>query len=412
MIGVATLTALTIFSSGLHRQSNQLPPSLDGVHRMVFIGDSITQQGEHPGGYVWLIRHFLKAIYPEHPIEVLNAGISGNKSTDLLARFQRDVLDRHPDLVFISIGVNDVWHGFYDGHSKGDGPLGISIDNYSENLKSMVRQAQKAGAKVNLLLATQIGEDPNVPENLKAVAYNDAIHAIAMDMKCTSVDLQTPFRKVIAAYRETTGSTQNFMTIDGVHMNAQGNQVMAQTILSSLGIPDSLRTGAVEKVQADMQASRPHPGPLPRGTVLSDGKAATSSSIYSQAYNASQANAEGKRFEQRWCASSGEFQPNPWWQVDLGMSYSLSGIHIVFAPDEPDTWEYKVLLSDDGVTYGNIVDRTSMAEYFCEENHVFHANAKGRYIKIVFTGETSARNWASLRHVQVFGNVATSHTRD
>ena len=231
-------------------------------------------------------------------------------------------------------------------------------------------------------------------------------------MKCAAVDLQTPLRRVIGAYRETTGSTQNFMTVDGVHMNSQGNQVMAQTILSGLGVPDFLRTAAVEKVLVEIQSSRPHPGPLPRGIILSDGKPATSSSIYSPEFNASQANVEGKRFEQRWCANSGDFQPNPWWQVDLGMSYVLSGIHIVFAPDEPDTWEYKVLVSDDGLTYGNIVDRTAGAEYFCEENHVFHANAKGRYIKIVFTGETSARNWASLRHVQVFGNVATSHTRD
>ena len=41
-----------------------------------------------------------------------NAGISGNTSRDLLARYQRDVIDLNPDWVSICIGINDVWRQF------------------------------------------------------------------------------------------------------------------------------------------------------------------------------------------------------------------------------------------------------------------------------------------------------------
>ena len=412
MVGVASLAALYVLLPMMDHQVPKVPSSLSGVHRIVFIGDSITQQGEKPGGYVWLLRHTLTAIYPASGIQVINSGISGNKSTDMLSRFRKDVLDKHPDLIFISVGVNDVWHGFYDGHTKGDGPLGISMQDYRANVKEMIVSGQRAGVRVRLLLATQIGEDPNSPENLKAVAYNNTLRSLGEDLKCGVVDLQTPFRKLIADYRQTTGSTQNFLTVDGIHMNAQGNQVMAQTILTHLGVPDALRKSAEAKVEADMLASRPHPGPLPLGSVLSDNKVATASSEFSAEYTANQANLAGKRFEQRWCANAGTYQPNPWWQVDLGDVHTLSGIHIVFAPDEPDSWKYKVEVSEDGIIYRNIIDRTNAAEIFCEENHEFHVGTRGRYIKIVFTGETDAQNWASLRHVQVFGTEATSHNRD
>lgn len=128
-----------------------VPPILQGVHRVVCLGDSITQMGEGPGGYVWLVRHYLKDLYPDQNIETINAGISGHKSTDMIARFKRDVLDRKPDLVTISVGVNDVWHGFYDHHPKGDGPRGVKIEDYRANVDSMVGQAQAAGIKVVIL---------------------------------------------------------------------------------------------------------------------------------------------------------------------------------------------------------------------------------------------------------------------
>ena len=43
-------------------------------------------------------------------IEVLNCGISGNRVTNLLARWKKDCINLRPDVISILIGVNDVWH--------------------------------------------------------------------------------------------------------------------------------------------------------------------------------------------------------------------------------------------------------------------------------------------------------------
>jgi len=232
--------------------TSQTPPAaLQNVHRIVTLGDSITQMGENPGGYVWLVRHYLNAIYPQQNIEVLNAGISGNKCTDMIARFQTDVLDKKPDLITISVGVNDVWHGFYDNHPLGDGPRGVPISLYRENVEKMVQQALATGARVVILSATVIEEDLDNRENAKAAAYNNALRDIARDHHLIFVDYQKVFRDLIRDYRKDSGGRDLLLTIDGVHMNAEGNKVMAHTLLTALGIPPDAQAAAQGQVEKE-----------------------------------------------------------------------------------------------------------------------------------------------------------------
>src|ERR1041385_5034001 len=196
---------LALFLFGLSARTDadttELPPILRGVHRVVCLGDSITQGGEGPGGYVGLFRHYLNALYPEQDITVINAGISGHKSTDMLARFQRDVLDKKPDLVTISVGVNDVWHGFYDNHPQGDGPKGVPLEEYRKNVEEMMTMAEKANVKVVLLSTTVIHEDLRHRENAKLVGYNAALQDLARRHKALFVDYQKPFQALIKTYR-------------------------------------------------------------------------------------------------------------------------------------------------------------------------------------------------------------------
>lgn len=209
---------------------------LQGVHRIVCLGDSITQFGDGPNGYVGLMRAYLAQAYPQNAFEVLNAGVSGNTSNDELTRFNRDVLGKKPDLLTVSVGVNDVWHGFNDQFPQGGGPGGVTLDVYRANVEKMVGQAQAQGIVVVLLSPTVIGEDLNDPRNVMAAGYTQALRDIARRRKCLFVDLQRPFQTYLDLSR-TTGHTDNLLTADGVHMNDWGNRVMAATILSALLSP-------------------------------------------------------------------------------------------------------------------------------------------------------------------------------
>lgn len=236
--------------------ARERPPALRGVHRIVCLGDSITEQGGQPGGYVWLLQRYLDKLYggeagsdgssastrtsPEsvQQITVFNAGISGHKSTDMQARFQRDVLSKNPDLVTISVGVNDVWHGFYDNHPAGDGPRGVALPLYREKLLEMVDAAKAAKAKVALISPTLIYENLSGPENAKLDTYVAEMRSIAKERGCLFVDLNSAFKDLVRAYQKRAGRTSNLLTTDGVHMNAAGNRVMAYGILRGLGVPN------------------------------------------------------------------------------------------------------------------------------------------------------------------------------
>ena len=240
--GRTALLVFVIFTQ-VEASAADLPKELQGVHRIVTLGDSITQGGGEPDGYVWLLDKQLKALYPNHQIEIINAGISGHKATDMQARFQRDVLDKKPDLVTISVGINDVWHGFYDfknktRHPRGDLAAGIPLPLYREKVEAMIRAAQSAGVRVALLSPTIIYEDLRSDENVRLRQYIQALRSLAKQHKCIFIDLNTPFHDIISTYQRYANSAVNLLTTDGVHMNKAGYRLMASLILRGLGVPD------------------------------------------------------------------------------------------------------------------------------------------------------------------------------
>jgi acyl-CoA thioesterase-1 len=212
----------------------EVPPYLRGVHRIVTLGDSITQGGAHPGGYVWLIDHYLQTLYPDHKIEIVNAGISGHKSTDMLARFQRDVLDKKPDLVTISVGINDVWHGFTPEHPAGYGPNRVPLEDYRRNVETMLQAAQKAGVKVVMFTTTIFEDQPESIRNGRIAGYNDTLRSLAHQYGAHVADQNTAFMEAWAK----NGPNGPRLTSDQVHMAPPGDELMARTALLAFGIPE------------------------------------------------------------------------------------------------------------------------------------------------------------------------------
>ena len=83
----------------------EIQNAIAGKRKIVIVGDSMTEAGKYPGGSVWLLERYLSALYPDRKIEIVNAGISGNKASDMQARFQKNAIDQKPDLVMINVGV-------------------------------------------------------------------------------------------------------------------------------------------------------------------------------------------------------------------------------------------------------------------------------------------------------------------
>lgn len=199
-------------------------PSAKSGEKIAFLGDSITQGGaSNASGYVRLVIAGLEANGIK--ATMIPAGISGHKSNQMLERLDKDVIDKKPDWMTLSCGVNDVWHG----------ANGVPLDAYRKNITAIVDRAQAAGIKVMILTATMIREDAANAENQKLAPYNDFLRALAAEKKCLLADLNADMQ---AAIQPGTHHEPQ-LTTDGVHMNPLGDRMMARGILKAFGLSDA-----------------------------------------------------------------------------------------------------------------------------------------------------------------------------
>lgn len=199
-------------------------PLRDG-DRIAFLGDSITQQGAGPGGYVWLIEDALSRRLTGRlagaDVQVIRAGISGHRVPNLQERLERDVLSKKPTVVFIYIGINDVWHSL-KGH-------GTPKDAYEAGLRDIIGRIQKVGAVVVLATPTVIGEKPDGSNPLDKMLdeYAAISRKVAHETDSTPCDLRVAFVNWLRS-NNTQKFEKGLLTGDGVHLSAQGNRLVCE----------------------------------------------------------------------------------------------------------------------------------------------------------------------------------------
>jgi lysophospholipase L1-like esterase len=208
---------------GLTRLAQADQPStvlVEPGSKIAFLGDSITDQGwKNPAGYVKLVVNGLDSAKIRVP--PIPAGIGGNIAREMKDRLQKDVLDKKPDWLLLSCGINDVWH--LQEHKEGFG-------QYKRNVTDLVEKALNAKVKVMILTTTVIGEGLNEPHNQTLVKYNQFLRALAREKHCVLADVDADFRAALRSGRRDP------ITSDGVHLNPHGDQIVASGILRAFGL--------------------------------------------------------------------------------------------------------------------------------------------------------------------------------
>jgi lysophospholipase L1-like esterase len=175
--------------------------------RVVFIGDSITElwglddSGLFSGG-------------------IVNRGISGQTSPQILLRFEADVVALQPTIVHILAGTNDI--------AGNTGPT--SADQYKNNIKAMVTLAKANGIRVilgSLPPAGHFAWKPDLKPAAQIVALNSWLQSYAKAEKLEFIDYY-------AALVTGDGAMNPDLSFDGVHPNHQGYRVMTRVVRSSV----------------------------------------------------------------------------------------------------------------------------------------------------------------------------------
>ncbi len=201
--------------------------------KIVFFGDSITQAAVKPGGYIDVLNRQLAENGKAEKLELIGAGISGNKVPDLQRRLEKDVLSHNPDRVFIYIGINDVWH--YTHPCCKDNGGGTPADKFESGLKDIIRQLEAKGASVVLCTPSVIGEKKN-GENAQDQMLDQYVaisRKIAKETGTRLCDLRVAFVDYLKQ-NNPQNEEKGILTTDGVHLNEKGNALVAEQMATYL----------------------------------------------------------------------------------------------------------------------------------------------------------------------------------
>ena len=215
----------------------QVPRSLRGVQRIVFLGDSITQQGDYVVDFdCWLLSRGIN-------IEVLNLGLASETASDLTEeenaghkkahgfgrpslseRMDRVISATKPDVIIACFGMND----------GGDLPADeTGTKRYAAAMTKLRDAALKAGVR-RVVLCTPPPHDAKGNASQKAHDENLTRYSKWLLSKRSAgwdvVDIHGPMRRALDAGRAKDPSFA--LANDGVHPGREGHWMMASAIVT------------------------------------------------------------------------------------------------------------------------------------------------------------------------------------
>ncbi|MCF3107831.1 GDSL-type esterase/lipase family protein [Niabella sp. CC-SYL272] len=192
--------------------------------KVIFFGDSITQQGAGPGGYIMRIDSMSRVEKLADQFEFVGKGIGGNKVYDLFLRFQPDVLDQQPDIVFVYVGINDVWH-------KTSAGTGTDFDKFGKFYDAIISTLKKRGIQPVVCTPSVIGErnDFTNQQDGDLNLYAKWIREYAAKNDVPLVDLRKLFLDYLKE-NNPENKEKDILTRDRVHLNDKGNQLVADAM--------------------------------------------------------------------------------------------------------------------------------------------------------------------------------------
>lgn len=206
----------------------------------VALGDSITAFRSGVKTYFELLKERAEVFAFA---EMINSGVPGWNTENVLADLENKCLRFNPAVVTIMLGTND--HAIY----KGKDAAAVSPESYESNLRQMIdriRSASGEGASKPAVIlmtppfaATHINVAGTDVNQSRLLAYCEIVKRISSEMGTGLVDVNTITGEAAGWDDERYNQTFTDKN-DGVHLNSEGQQVMApyvkEVILEALRV--------------------------------------------------------------------------------------------------------------------------------------------------------------------------------
>ncbi len=195
--------------------------------KIMFQGDSITDAGRdrsdahNMAGYTTYVAEGLG-----EGNEYFNLGISGDRTKEVLARFESDMqVVGKPDVYTILIGINDIWRSH-------DSNLYTSPDEYYNNVKEIFTKVKQVNPDCKIVVL----EPFLLPAPDKAHWRGELAFITDKLRKATKelADAYIPLDGIFA--KEYASEPWEEYSADGVHPTDKGNRLIAMYLAAEIGL--------------------------------------------------------------------------------------------------------------------------------------------------------------------------------
>jgi lysophospholipase L1-like esterase len=202
----------------------------------LIFGDSITQGlWDEKGGWADRLKAYVQTEEVKNKIanyhEVINLGVDGNFTRQVLARFENETQARYfPEEKYIfifAIGINDTLH-------RDNTDFESTPEKYKLELQELILKARKYSQNLIFLDLTPVNETQTNPLNQSSTGkcytneridkFNGVLHETCTKNNCSCIEINKLFKQ---------NGSKNLL-IDGLHPNTNGHELIFGAVLPEL----------------------------------------------------------------------------------------------------------------------------------------------------------------------------------
>lgn len=171
--------------------------------KIIAFGDSITK------GYTDMFREQMQKEYEEIDLEIINAGMSGETSTQGVDRIQT-IIDQKPNVIIVGFGMND-WR------------KGVTYEDFRHNLRAIIDILENH--KIRVLLMTIIPDYQGLFKGTSKIIdkYNEIIYEVVHEKRIRIVDVNSLWKREIKPIK--------FGLQDAIHPNELGYELISKALM-------------------------------------------------------------------------------------------------------------------------------------------------------------------------------------
>ena len=206
---------------------------------IILFGDSITDMGHwrdadtHAFSFGVGYPLFLKEKFERNnfDINLLNRGCSGDSTTNLLERINKDVIKNNPDIVTILIGTNDVWHQFEGDETH----HGNSIEQYENNYREIIKIIKTKLPKAKILMFGSFFIPLKQTDREKFWVHMKKLYSYVNVAEKIALENNIPFIRLQPLMDEAVKNEQiEKILYDGIHPNVKGSLIIADAFYEQI----------------------------------------------------------------------------------------------------------------------------------------------------------------------------------